>query len=287
MNFYKEIIKLDYSKIDAKDEGHLTELCVFIPNNTPGVAVYTPKRPTVIILPGGAYVGTSERESDPVAMQYLAHGFNVCILYYSCAPSVYPVAMLEALSSIKYIRENAEKLYADPSQIYLCGFSAGGHLAASCGTHWHREESRKYFDDVNVVKPDGLILSYPVITSGTDAHRGSFNNLLGDKKDDENMLEYLSLEKQVDNNTPTSFIWSTFGDTAVPCENTMLFASALRRHNIPFELHIFENGPHGISTADTVSTCMDYPKRTRAWIDMTCDWIVEKTKEIEYTIYKN
>lgn len=287
MLFYKEIIKLDYSKIDAPDEGHVTELFVFIPNDKPEIAQYTPKRPTVIILPGGAYVNTSEREADPVAMQYLAHGFNVCILRYSCSPSVYPVAMLEALSSIKYIRDNAEKLYADPEQIYLCGFSAGGHLSASCGTHWHRAESKKYFGDTSLVRPNGLILCYPVISSGEFMHSGSFDYLLGDKKDDKKMREYLSLEKQVDQNTPTSFIWATNGDTGVPCENSLLFAMALRRAKVPLELHIFENGPHGISTADTVSTCMEYPLRTRSWIDMTCNWIVEKTKEIEYTIYKN
>ena len=287
MLIFKQVIHLDYSKINAPDEGHRTELTVYIPNDRPEVSHYTQKRPTVIILPGGAYSSTSEREADPVAVKYLAHGFNACILRYSCAPSVYPVAMLEALSGVKYIRENAEKFYADPEQIYICGFSAGGHLAASCGTHWHREESRKYFSDVNAVKPNGLILCYPVITSGEYVHRGSFNNLLGEKKDDAEMLEYLSLEKQVDENTPTSFIWATNGDTGVHCENSLLFALALRRAKVPMELHIFENGPHGISTADTISTCMDYPVRTRSWVDMTCDWIVEKTKETDYIINKN
>ena len=281
----EETIKLDYTKIDAPDEGHETVFKLYIPNEHEHVSCYTPKRPTVIVLPGGGYAMTSSREADPIALKYLARGFNVGILYYSCSPSVYPVALLEALSAVKYVRENADKYFGDPDSIYLCGFSAGGHLAASCGTHWHREESVRYFDDVEKVKPNGLVLCYPVITSGCHAHVGSFKALLGDKYPDPEMLEYLSLEKQVDEKTPTTFIWSTNGDQAVPCESTMLFASALRQNKVPFEMHIFENGPHGIATADKVTTPMEYPLRTRRWIDMSADWIEEKAQNTEFLIY--
>lgn len=285
MLYIEEIIKLDFDRIDAPDEKHETVLKLYIPNEDPHVNGYTPKRPTVIVLPGGGYSGTSAREADPIALKYLARGFNVGILYYSCMPSVYPVAMLEALSAVKFVREIADKYFGDPNRIYLCGFSAGGHLAANCGTHWHRAESVKYFGDVEAVKPDGLILCYPVISSGCHAHVGSFKAILGDRYPDEMWLEYLSLEKRVDEKTPTTFIWSTFGDQAVPCENTMLFADALRKNNIPFEMHIFEEGPHGISTADKITTPMMYPLRTRRWIDMSADWIEEKAEKTEYLIY--
>lgn len=286
MKYIKEIIKLDYSKLSVPDEGHETTLHLYVPNDAPDVCGYTENRPTVLVLPGGGYAMTSGREADSIALRYLARGFNAAILYYSCAPSVYPVALLEALSAIKYIRENAESIFAHPDKIYVCGFSAGGHLAACCGTHWHRKESKDYFGNTEAVKPNGLVLCYPVISSGECAHLGSFKNLLSDgRSEDKGWLDYLSLEKQVDEKTPTTFIWSTFGDQAVPCENTMLFAASLRRAGVRFEMHIYENGPHGIATADRITTPMEYPLRTKSWTDMSADWILEKDDGNEYIIY--
>ena len=276
MKYLEEIIKLDYSKVDAPDLGHEAKFKIFVANNDNEMPSYNPARPTVVIFPGGAYSHLSEREAEPIAMKYLAKGFNACVVYYALCPNEFPTALLEGLSAIKYIRENAAELYADPDKIYVCGFSAGGHLAASVGTLWHGKESEKYFGDVEKVKPNGLILSYPVITGGEKAHRGSFNNLLGERrKDDEKWIEYLSLENRVDEKTPRTFLWHTYEDGAVPVENSLYFISQLRKFGVEVELHIFNKGPHGIATADRETNRVDFAVRTRNWLNMSCDWILE------------
>ena len=271
-------IELDYSKIGIqKPSGAPYEpyMKVFVPNLDGGMKDYNVgTRPTVLILPGGGYSFTSEREAEPIAMKFLARGFNVCILHYTVKVSPFPVALLEALTALKYIRENLDEWNGDKDKVYVCGFSAGGHLTASVGVFWDKEISKAYFGDVEQVRPSGLILSYPVITSDEElTHAGSINILLGDNKDDKNLRETLSLEKQVTKTTPPAFLWTTFEDAPVPCENTMLFASALRKCGIPFEMHIFEKGPHGGATGDNTSYINNH--RFGAWIDLVCDWCMD------------
>ncbi len=271
-------IKLDYSKIGAPDTGHHTTLECFIPNSDPEISAYTPHRPTVIILPGGAYVGTSEREADPIAMAFLAAGFNACILRYSCSPAVFPCSLLEALASVKYIRDNVERFLADPKKVYVCGFSAGGHLAASTGTLWDHDDVRRYFGDTAAVRPDGLILSYPVIINDDPAisHMGSFHYLLGEKENDKAMLELTCLDKRVTADTPPTFLWHTFEDDCVPCESSLRFAAALKKNGVPFELHIYEKGGHGGATGDYISCGGTY--RLRSWIGEVCGWVNERSR---------
>lgn len=265
-------IELDYAKINAPKNDFQPYMKVFVPNVDGDVVRYTDgTRPTVLVLPGGGYGGLSEREGEPIAMKFLAHGYNAAVLYYSTKPAVFPVSLLEALSAIRYIRENCQAWHADPNKIYVCGFSAGGHLAASTGVFWDKEVASSYFGDVETVKPNGLILSYPVITNDAAySHKGSFNNLLGENKGNIEMREALSLEKCVTETTPPAFIWTTGGDTTVPCENSILFALALRRNYVSVELHLYEKGYHGTATGDTV-TCENV-MRLRNWIDMACEW---------------
>lgn len=272
MIYLEKKIEIDYSKISAPDTGHAATLKVFIPNTEDEVSKFTPKRPTVLILPGGGYHFTSEREAEPIAMNYLAQGINACILYYSVAPAVYPTALIQTLSAIKYIRENAATWFADPDKIYVCGFSAGGHLAASAGTLWNKDEAKVYFENPEEAKPNGLVLAYPVIVNDEHFHGGSFINLLGEKANDEEMRHLTCLDKQVDKDTPPAFIWSTFGDKAVPCENSMRFASALRAQNIPFELHIYEKGEHGLATCDDVTNSFAHI-RQKDWMYHSAEWM--------------
>jgi acetyl esterase/lipase len=232
------------------------------------------KRGAVLIFPGGGYAYTSSREAEPIAMKYNASGYHAFILYYSVAPSKYPQPQLDAARAITIIRENAELWSMDPEKIAVCGFSAGGHLAASLGVHWDKEYILNFPGiKKGLTNPNALILSYPVITSGEFAHRGSFSNLLGSNPG-ENLLKDMSLETQVSARTPVTFIWHTIEDTSVPVENTLYFIQALREYNIPFELHIYPEGCHGLSLA-TDETGVDKQIRPHVatWMPLSIEWL--------------
>ena len=232
------------------------------------------KRPAILVLPGGGYGFTSQREATPIALEFAASGMSAFILHYSVAPEVhFPTELVQVYSAIRLIRENADEWNIDPEQIYLCGFSAGGHLAASAGVFWNRDWVHKLGFESDAHKPNGLILNYPVITSGEFAHRGSFENLLGDQYSDD-LLELNSLEKQVSGDTPRCFIWHTAEDDAVPVQNSLMFASALAANQIPFEMHIYPHGGHGLSLANELVCNQDgvFPK-IQTWVPFAKEWI--------------
>lgn len=232
-------------------------------------------RGAVLICPGGGYGHTSEREAEPIALKFNAAGFHAFIVYYSVAPRKHPQPLLDVSKAMCIIRENANEWNVDQNKIALCGFSAGGHLAASLAVHYNKNylcENSQINKDL--IKPNLLILSYPVITSGEYAHRGSFDNLLGDNAD-KTMLQEMSLEYQVTEKMPPTFIWHTFEDKAVPVENTLFFATALRKNNVPFEMHIYPEGPHGLSLAtdETKSeTMLSYP-HVATWMNLCIEWL--------------
>lgn len=204
--------------------------------------------PAVLILPGGGYGHTSAREADPIALKMAAEGICAFILHYHVAPVTYPIALCEALLSLKYIRDHAKEYGIDAENIGVCGFSAGGHLAASVGVHWNSDYVKRLISgEASGWRPNRLLLSYPVISSGEFAHRGSFDNLLGEEKESKKWLDFFSLEKHVSSDTPIAFLWHTYEDQAVPVQNTMLFANALIAHHIPIELHVYRRGGHGLS----------------------------------------
>jgi len=234
------------------------------------------KRGAVLVCPGGGYRYTSPREAEPIALQFNAAGFHAFVLYYSVFPRKHPQPLLDVSRAMCIIRENAEKWNIDPEKIAVCGFSAGGHLAASLGVYWGKE----YLYEVPGItkgmnKPNALILCYPVITSGLKAHRGSFDSLLGENAADESLHE-MSLEHHVNENTPPTFLWHTFNDKAVPVENSLLFAQALCDKGIPFELHVYPDGPHGLSLATSETSNgnagMENP-HVATWIKLCIEWL--------------
>jgi acetyl esterase/lipase len=233
------------------------------------------KRPLVLICPGGGYRFVSPREAEPIALQFNAAGFHACVLTYSVAPRRHPQPLRDLSRAMCLIRENASAWRVNPAEIAVCGFSAGGHLAASLGVHW----MKSYLEGIPGIvlpenRPNALVLAYPVITSGTHAHEGSFENLLGQDADRHERQE-MSLELHVSQNTPPSFLWHTFEDAGVPVENTLLFANALRSSGIPFELHVYPDGSHGLSLA-TEETA-DGPGRENphvaSWMSMCTEWL--------------
>ncbi|MBW3087203.1 alpha/beta hydrolase [Bifidobacterium sp. 82T24] len=234
------------------------------------------KRPVVLVVPGGGYHFCSEREAEPIALRMVAEGFQACVLNYSVAPARFPQSLLELVSAVAYLRFHAEEFNIDPDRIVLCGFSAGGHLCASLGTMWNEPWLvDKTGMPANRFKPNGMILGYPVITSGEFAHRGSFDNLVG--ADDPELVERLSLERRVTADTVPTFLWHTFEDQSVPVENSLLFASALRRAGVHFEMHIFPYGPHGLALANDETTTVGEDAYNQplaeCWPGLAAEWI--------------
>lgn len=265
-----------YRVMDIKAETYEepAKLYLYLLDKSPEIGI--DRRPLIFICPGGGYCMTSDREAEMIAMQFLAAGFHAAVLRYSCAPACYPTALLEVGASFKYLRENAEDFHIDPDKIVIQGSSAGGHLAASYSVFWKKKSflSEKLKVPAEMLRPNGLMLSYPVITSGEKAHRDSFKNLLGDRYDE--LVEEMSLENQVDENTPPAFIWHTAEDNCVPVENSILFFQALHAHNIPVELHIYPYGCHGLGLASELTASPDggcIQEECQTWVGLAKTWM--------------
>lgn len=249
MKFFSKEIVVDL--LEEKEEPAL--LWAYIPDHFSEIDMQR-KHPAVLVLPGGGYGFTSDREGEGVALKLVSEGICAFVLKYHVAPVRFPVALCEALLAVGYIREHCEEFHIDENNIGVCGFSAGGHLAASVGVHWNKECILKNLPDISkeLIQPNKLILSYPVITTGVYAHEGSFINLLGEENKTTELLAFNSLEKQVTKDTPKTFIWHTFEDGLVPVQNTMLFGNALIQEGITTELHIYPSGKHGLSLGNHV-----------------------------------
>lgn len=262
------------------------EICV--PGQVTGEAVLTTyrldnisvdierRRPAVIVCPGGGYRTRSDRECEAVVMQFLAMGCHGFLLDYSVAPNRFPTALLELARAVALIRDHSAEWNVDPDQIYVCGFSAAGHLACSLGVFWNQEF---VYDTLGLkpkqVRPDGMILCYPVISAGEFAHEGSFLHLLGEDAE-ESQREHVSLELHVNEDTPKAFIWHTCTDLSVPVENSLLLAMALQKKKVSMELHLYPEGGHGLSLARKETsgerTELNVPA-CESWISLVKTWI--------------
>lgn len=229
-------------------------------------------RPAVVILPGGGYEYCSARESDPVAMQFLQAGYHVFILQYTVtSPSLHWQPLLDASGAILHLRQNAAALRVESHKIAVCGFSAGGHLAASTAILWDAEPLRSVLGIHGAeARPDAVVLAYPVISSGIFAHKGSFDRLAGN---DDRLRAAFSLENHIQDGLPPFFLWHTVDDETVPVQNSLMLAQALTAHHIPYELHLFPHGVHGSSTCSReVGTPNSHAS---IWIELCVQWLAE------------
>lgn len=248
------------------------------PLDVPTLTPFAPARPrggAVMVLPGGGYGHLAPHEGETIARAFAARGVFAAVLKYRIAPRhAHPANLADARRGLRVMRSRADALGFRADRIAVIGFSAGGHLASMLST-LHDTGDPAHLDPIERVscRPDRAILSYPVITlTGPHAHVGSRNNLLGKSKDDEKLAASLSSQNNVNVETPPTFLSSTSDDAAVPIENTLLFAMALRAHKIDCEIHTFDGfggKRHGIGIKS------EDGRAAMQWFDLAIDWLRE------------
>jgi acetyl esterase/lipase len=222
----------------------------------------------VIVCPGGGYSGLSmDKEGDQVAKWLNSLGVTAFVLKYRLGPKYHhPVELGDAQRAIRTVRSKASEYRVLPDRVGIMGFSAGGHLASTAGTHFDAGNAAAA-DAIDRVssRPDFLVLCYPVVSFLNYVHQGSKRNLLGDSPDAK-LVESMSNETQVTAQTPPTFLFHTNADNGVPAENSVLFYMALRKAGVPAEIHIYEKGPHGVGLAQTDEALSTWPSRLADWL---------------------
>ena len=283
------------------------------------------KRPAVIICPGGGYSFLSDREGEPIALRYLAAGFHAAVLRYGIkeyAPA--PGPLKDIAAAVAYLKSLSVERNIDSENIFVCGFSAGAHVAAQLGVFWDNNELLpEYKDNTEAVRPAGMILGYPVldlhssnshldigIQPGADPaavqfdqkhpkmpldkmfimdenegryfidFEASMNAYIFDGEYTPEEEDFYSLQNQVTASTAPAFIWHNGDDGLIYPTNSLLFANALQRNGVPYELHIFNGGGHGVSLADhlTANDINQYCLHSSVWMDQSIKWINERSK---------
>lgn len=270
-------------------------------------------RPAVMVLPGGGYLGTSDREAEAVALRWAAHGYHSFVLRYSVRHpgplgdgpptgpvnhgSAFPGPLQDLAAALAAVRTHAEEWLVDPARIVLCGFSAGGHLAAMLGATWHDAETAKITgvpaEDLRVA---ALVLGYPVtdypdgkaamLAAGVSTRRQHWyeaNQALFAVDDpDDAALVRLSPARRVTSAMPPTFVWHTAADALVPVSQSLLLSAALARAGVHQELHVFSDGPHGLALADEVTAGRSdqIEPRAASWFELAAGWVAEVLSDV-------
>lgn len=223
------------------------------PQDIPTLTIYSPPAgkangTAIVIFPGGSYEFLAGYEGKDFAEYLSPYGITCYVLEYRLGSNGYhhPIQIGDASRALRYVRTHAAQNGIDPSKIGVMGSSAGGHLAATLLTHFDAgNPSATDPIERTSSRPDFGVLCYPVISLGPIGHAGTRHFLLGDNPDPA-LIEFLSNEKHVTPQTPPTYLFHTWTDDLVPVENSLVFASALNKNQVPFDLHVYQNGPHGI-----------------------------------------
>ncbi len=272
---------MEYFKLHLKDffpflgdNGQYPVVETYLPANLSEMGWEDRRHPCLIICPGGGYSYCSQREAEPIALQFLAEGFNIFVVSYSTAPHRFPNQLRQVAAVMELIFQNASKWHCDTEHVAIMGFSAGGHLAAHYTNAFDIPEVREVFPDSKGVQAS--ILCYPVITADpVQGHMGSFENLTGHLPLSDQEQAVFSCQNLVSKRTPPTFLWHTAPDEVVPVANTLLYAQALSENTVPYELHIFPFGGHGLSTATelTTSDLQPHVSRNAVWMEYARNWL--------------
>lgn len=276
-------------RISLREDSGAVHLDAYLLDNSPEFQTGQ-RRPAVIVCPGGGYLFTSDREAEPIALRFLARGYHAFVLRYS-VQARFPAPMLDLARAILIVRERAGEWRVDPQHIAVCGFSAGGHLAASLGVFWDQPWlSEGLGASAEQIRPSALILGYPVIdldlvanrlveTNVPDKQTGIkqqiFSAVFGAPDPPEELKARYRLDQHVSAATPPTFIWHTDDDELVFVHNALRFATALADHRVPHELHIFQGGVHGLALADETTAVQGnfLSPHSQVWIDLALSWL--------------
>lgn len=240
-----------YERIGLGDSDENVFLEAYVPDKTHNFV-----RDGLLVIPGGGYeYVSSDREGEPIALDFVQKGCAAFVLHYSVGEkALFPRPLIQASKAMKYIKDNAERYGIDPERVFATGFSAGGHLCTSLGILWHMKE---IYDAVPMEygynKPKGIMPIYPVVSDMVPTHAGSFNNILGKDNPSEEEKKKYSLELSVDENSAPAFIVHTSDDDLVPVFNALALAKAYADKKMNFELHIYKSGAHGMALSNEIT----------------------------------
>ena len=240
----------------------------------PSLMLFPVSRPRgmILVLPGGGYTHLAPHEGAPIAERMNGFGWSAAVLRYRLAPYQAPVPQLDARRAMRLLRFQSAAWGYAPDRILIMGFSAGAHLAACAALQadrWAGDPSSADPVERQSARPDGLISCYGVLTMGPFSHAGSRDSLLGEKAKDPALLAEYSLETRVTEDAPPAFLWHTAEDASVPVENSLGLAASLSARRVPFALHVFPRGRHGLGLAESTPCACRWPELLHEWLSDT------------------